>query len=187
MTCTSALKPALTEQHKLLRVTFCLTKIDPLTRQYNHCYQSVHVDEKWFFITEKVLRLYIARREEVPTRRCQNWEHLIKVMFLAVVARSRFDTEGVCTFDGKIGMFPFIEKVTAQQKSKNREKGVIETKLLPVNKNRYRDFMIDKVVPVIKDMWPDQDRKNIVIQQDGASAHIDEFDAGFCATTTSGN
>jgi hypothetical protein len=52
MTCTSALKPALTERHKLLRVTFCLTNIDPVTRQYDNCMQSVHVDEKWFFISE---------------------------------------------------------------------------------------------------------------------------------------
>ena len=186
MTCTSALKPALTEQHKLLRVTFCLTKIDPLTRRYDHCYNSVHVDEKWFFITEKVLRLYIARGEEVPTRRCQNWEHLIKVMFLAAVARPRFDAEGVCTFDGKIGMFPFIERVAAQRTSKNRQKGTIETKVVPVNKNRYREFMIQKVVPAIKEKWPDRDR-NIVIQQDGASAHIDEFDPAFCAAATSGS
>jgi hypothetical protein len=143
MTCTSALKPALTEQHKLLRVTFCLTKIDPLTCQYDNCYQSVHVDEKWFLITEKVLRLHTARGEEVPTTSCQNREHLIKVMFLAAVACPRFDAEGVCTFDGKIGMFPFIERVAAQRTRKNRQKGVIETKPLPVNKNRYREFMID--------------------------------------------
>ena len=78
MTCTSALKPALTERHKLLRVTFCLTKIDPVTCQYDNCMQSVHVDEKWFFISEEVLRLYIAPEEVVSTRRVQNKEHIIK-------------------------------------------------------------------------------------------------------------
>jgi hypothetical protein len=63
-------------------------------------------------------------------------EHLIKVMFLAgAVACPCFEAEGVCKFDGKIGMFPLIERVAAQQTSKNREKGVIEMKLLPVNKN----------------------------------------------------
>ena len=45
--CTSALKPLLTQQHELLRVTFCLTKIDPVTREYDDCFQSVNVDEKW--------------------------------------------------------------------------------------------------------------------------------------------
>jgi hypothetical protein len=103
-----------------------------------------------------VLYLYIARGEEVPTRRCQNREHLIKVMFLAAVACPRFDAEGVCTFDGKIGMFPFIERVAAQRTSKNRQKGAIETKLLPVNKNRDREFMIEKVAgPSNKEKWPE--------------------------------
>ncbi len=77
MKCTSALKPALTEQHKLLRVTFCLTKIDPVTHQYDRSMQSVHVAEKWYFISEEVLRLYIAPGEVVPTRRVQNKEHMI--------------------------------------------------------------------------------------------------------------
>ena len=49
--CTSALKPLLTQQHELLRVTFCLTKIDPVTREFDDCFQSVHVDETWFFFS----------------------------------------------------------------------------------------------------------------------------------------
>ena len=66
--CTSDLKPLLTQQHhsKLLHVTFCLTKIDPETHQYDDCFQSVRVDEKWFFISEKELHLYIAPGEVTP-------------------------------------------------------------------------------------------------------------------------
>ena len=93
-------------------------------------------------------------------------------MSLAAVACPRFDAEGMCSCDGKIDMFPFIERVATQRTSKI-EKDVIEMKLLPVNKNRYREFTIQKVVPAIKDKWSDRNR-NIVIQQDGASAHIDE-------------
>ncbi len=52
-TCRSVLKPAMTEQHKLLRVTFCLTIIDHVTRQYDNCMQSVHVDEKWFLFLKR--------------------------------------------------------------------------------------------------------------------------------------
>ncbi len=63
---------------------------------------------------------------------------------------------------------------------------MIETRLLPVNKNQYRDFMITKVLPAIKQKWPDW-KRNIVIQQDGASAHIDENDPQFVAAATSGN
>ncbi len=136
MTCTSVLKPALTKQHKLLCVTFCLTKINPVTCQYDNCMQSVHIDEKWFFISEEVLRLYIALGEVVPTRsRVQNKEHMINVMFLVAVARPRYDPEGECTFDGKIGMFLIVERVATKRTSKNREKGTIETKVLPVNNN----------------------------------------------------
>jgi hypothetical protein len=108
------------------------------------------------------------------------------LIFLAAVARPRYDPEGECTFDGKIGMFPFIERVAAKSTSKNCEKGTIETKLRPVNKNRYRDFMITKVLPAIKQKWPDWNR-NKVIQQDGASAHIDENDPQFVAAATSVN
>ena len=46
--------------------------------------------------------------------------------------------------------------------------------------------MITKVLPAIKQKWPDWNR-NKVIQQDGASAHIDENDPQFVAAATSGN
>ncbi len=64
----------------------------------------------------------------MPTRRVQNKEHMMKVMFLAAVARPRYDPEGECTFDGKIGMFPFVERVAAKRTSKNLEKRKVETK-----------------------------------------------------------
>ena len=184
--CMSALKPLLTQQHELLPcVTFCLTRIDPVTCEYDDCFQSVHVDEKWFFISEKELRLYIAPGEMVPTRRCHNREHLLKVIFLAAVACPHFDAEGECIFDGKVGMWPFVERVEAKRTSKNCEKGTIETKVVPVNKIRYRDFMIEKVVPTIKAKWPDRNQ-NILIQQDGASSHIDEDDPEFVAVGVTG-
>ena len=33
-------------------------------------------------------------------------------MFLSVVVRPRYNDEGNCTFDGKIGIWPFVRKVT---------------------------------------------------------------------------
>ena len=41
------------------------------------------------------------------------------------------------------------------------------------------------VIPAIKDKWPDRNR-NIIIQQDGAPAHIKENDAEFVVAATSG-
>jgi hypothetical protein len=118
----------------------------------------------------------------VPTRRCQNRDHLLKVMFLDAVARPHFDAYGKCI----ICMWPFVvERVKAKRTSKYREKGTIETKVVPVNKNQYRKFMIEKVVPAIKAKLPDWNR-NILIQQDGASSHIDEDDPEFVAVGVTG-
>ena len=83
-------------------------------------YQHVHVDEKWFFLTEQQMRMYLAPGEEAPLRVCQKKDHIVKVMFLAAVARPRYDENGLCAFDGKIGMWPFVERVAAQRRSGSR-------------------------------------------------------------------
>ena len=183
--CTSALKPRLTEHHELLRACYCISKIDPETRLYDDFYESVHVDEKWFFITEKDLHLYITPDEDVPARFVVNKDHILKVMFLCAVARPRFNPAGECIFDGKIGLFPFVERVQAQRASVNRPRGAPIIRSVPVTKDRYREFLVEKVVPAIKEKWPDRGRR-IVIQQDGASSHIEDNDAAFEAVARTG-
>ena len=114
-----------------------MSRIDAATRLYNNFYQAVHVDEKWFFISEKELRLYIAPGENVPNRVCQNKDHILKVMFLCAVARPRYDqNNGECYFDGKLGIFPFVERVPAQRASTNRPRGTMITRTVPVTKDR---------------------------------------------------
>jgi hypothetical protein len=152
---------------------------------FNDFYQSVHVDEKLFFITERELRFYITPGEDISTRYCQNKDHILKVMFLCAVARPRYNEVGLCIFDGKLGMFPFIERIAAQRTSQNRPRGTIITTPVLVNKQRYRSFLIEKVVPSIKAKWPGRNR-DITIQQDGAGAHIDENDPAFVAVATAG-
>lgn len=46
-----------------------------------------------------------------------------KVMFLALVTRPRYDANGNCTFDGKIGIFPFTMEEPAKRWSPNRDRG----------------------------------------------------------------
>ena len=48
-------------------------------------------------------------------------------MFLSAMARPRYDAQGNCTFDGKIGVWAFVEWVQAQKRSANRF--VLEHKL----------------------------------------------------------
>ena len=62
------------------------------------------LDEKWFFISEKELLMYLTEGEEPPDRFCKHKSHILKVMFLCAVARPRFDEEGNEIFDGKIGI-----------------------------------------------------------------------------------
>jgi hypothetical protein len=68
----------------------------------------------------------------------------------------------------------------------NRPAGTPVWKNQKVNKDKYRELLLEKVIPAIKDKWPRQSWNDntviIRIQQDGASAHItpddDTFNAG---------
>jgi hypothetical protein len=188
MPITGALKPALTPEHMLKRVLFACEKLNPDDLMFEGFYDTVHVDdEKWFFLSESQLRIYVAAtgEEEVPTRACQNRNHIIKVMFLCAIARPRFNANGECVFDGKIGMWPFVERVEAARTSIHRPRGTMVTKPVSVTRTKYREFMVQNVIPSIKEKWPDRNR-NIVIQQDGASAHISMDDPDFVAAATDG-
>jgi hypothetical protein len=77
----------------------------------------------------------------------------------------------VCTFDGKIGIVAAARRTLVRQPA-----GTIKTKPVNVTSQRYREFMVEKVLPAIKLKWPNPDRE-IVIQQDGASSHINRDDA----------
>jgi hypothetical protein len=94
-------------------------------------------------------------------------------MFLTAMARPRYDAEGNCTFDGKIGMWPFAEQVAAQRNSVNRPRGTLETKCISVKKRVYKDYMMNKVLPAIADKWPrnHEPELTIGIQADNPSSH----------------
>lgn len=77
-------------------------------------------------------------------------------------------------FDGKIGLWPFVEEYVAKRNNKNRLKGTMLTvDMEVVNRDVYRQFLIDCVIPSIKMKWPAWDRhKTIYIQQDNAKPHV---------------
>jgi len=101
-------------------------------------------------LSEKQLRLYLAPGETPPEREVQSKGNITKVMFLAAVARPRFDEEGVCVFEGKIGMWPFVKKVPGQRNSVNRPAGTMVTRSVTVTRQRYRDMLLEKVLPAIQ-------------------------------------
>jgi hypothetical protein len=102
------------------------------------------------FLTEAQLNLDLVLVEAKPTRSTGHKSHILKVMFLAAVARPRFSAEGECTFNGKIGIWPFVERVRAQRGSVNCLAGTWETKSVSVTTERYREFLLQKVLPRIK-------------------------------------
>jgi hypothetical protein len=183
---SNVLMPDLTDEHKVARVLYARDKLDTELRSYDDFLNSVHVDEKWFFLNEAELNMWITPGEATPKRRVKHKSHIIKVMFLAAIARPRYNEQGECTFDGKIGMWPIVERTQAQRTSNNRAAGTWETKPVNVDRDVYRQMMIEKVLPAIKTKWPDHGRC-VIIQQDGAKSHIHENDPAFVWAATTGN
>ncbi|KAL3334207.1 hypothetical protein AABB24_030785 [Solanum stoloniferum] len=105
---TSAMKPHLTEENKKVRLRFCLSKIDQSTLHSNFMFidmfNYVHIGEKWFYLSKKSERYYLLPEEEEsnPYHSCKSKTFITKVMFMAVVARPRFDANGVELFLEKI-------------------------------------------------------------------------------------
>ena len=183
---SNAVRPHLHDHHQLARVLYSVANLDIVSEQYHDYFDSVHVDEKWCFLTEEHLKIYVVLGQALPERSVGHKSHILKVMFLAAVARPRYNETGECTFDGKIGIWPFVERVAARRASIRRPAGTIETKPVNVTSQKYREFMIEKVLPAIKLKWPDRDH-GIVIQQDGASSHINQQDPAFIAAAIAGN
>jgi hypothetical protein len=113
--------------------------IDPSSVPHDPVFQGlfdyVFIEEKWHYITRKS-----ERDCTVP-----------RVMILTVVARPRFDSLVFCTFDGKIGCFPFVKYETAKRSSAKRPAGTIEMRdINSVNEDVIRAFMIERVLPAIR-------------------------------------
>ena len=184
---TNSIKSTLTDDNKLGQIRFCLSMLDELSvpeePTFKGMYNVIHIDEKWFYRTKGTQNYYLAPDEEEPYRSTQSKGFIEKVMFLAAVARPRYDDHGVMTFDGKIGIWPFTYQDFAKRRSPYRERGEEVTKVLPsVTKDVSRDYMVNKLLPAIKALWPASERgRTIYIHQDNAKTHIFVNDSVFCA------
>lgn len=123
----------------------------------DHMYDRVHIDEKWFILYREAETYYMAANEPEPYRSCPNKRYIGKVMFLAAVARPRFNHRNRCLFDGKIGIWPVVETSVALRTSKNRPAGTPITKCVNMKRDVYRKFIIEKVFPAIRARWPGMD------------------------------
>ncbi|XP_057808631.1 uncharacterized protein LOC131023104 [Salvia miltiorrhiza] len=147
---TNAIKPELTTPNKLSRMRFFLEHIEYdrlLEKLHFKCMQNtIHIDEKWFYIIKSSHRFYLTPAEAEPHRTCKSKKFITKVMFLSAVRRQIFGEDGSVLFDGKIGIFPLTEMVPAQRSSKNREAGTLEQKpIQSITKQVLKDCFIKKV------------------------------------------
>jgi hypothetical protein len=187
--CNNQLKPALTETNKLTRFLYAWDKINGVSdtgcMTFDNALLNVHVDKKWFFLTEKDQTIYLAQDEEPPERSVKNKSHITKVMFLTAVACPQFNEDGNCTFDGKVGMWPFVTYQPAATTSTNRVRGTIITKPTNVTYRVYLEYMLQKVLPAIKQKFPRNHAPSIHIgiQHDNAPSHFKGDDPGWQAAT----
>ncbi|XP_048494519.1 uncharacterized protein LOC125494769 [Beta vulgaris subsp. vulgaris] len=151
-------------------------------------YNVVHVDEKWFFMSKVTQRFYLLSEEADPYRACQSKSFIPKVMFMGGIARPIISESGHVLFDGKIGIFPFVEDYITQRNSVNRDRGPWELRAKQsITKDVIRDMIIEVLLPAIKSNWPEFGCKQIWVQQDNARPHIKPDDEAFLqAASTDG-
>ena len=94
-------------------------------------------------------------------------------MFLAAVARPRYDPSRKQFFDGKIGIWPFVYQEPAKRNSRNRAKGTLVTKNIEiVNAAACKKMILENVIPAIKAKFPvAYKKKSIHVQQDNSKPH----------------
>ena len=102
-------------------------------------------------------------------------------MFLAAVSRPSWNYHLHRQFNGKIGIWPLVQRASAQRSSKNRPKGTIVTKPLTVTKDVYRHFLITKVFPAIRETMPKEQNTAVHVQQDNTKLHVLEIDTDVLA------
>ncbi|KAM0925532.1 hypothetical protein ACQ4PT_004175 [Festuca glaucescens] len=190
---TSDVKPMLGEENEKQHLVYALHQVEPSTLfddepTMKGGFNVAHYDEKWFYRIRRNENVYLSKREEAPKRATKNKNYIEKIMFVSVIARPRYDAEGNCTFDGKIGVWAYVEWVQAQKRSANRKRGDWELKpCTEVDKAKSRECLVKFILPAIKAKWPASDRhKPIYIQQDNARTHIQPDDPIFVSEAARG-
>lgn len=124
------------------------------SRYFSAMYDTIHIDEKWFYLYKTATSYIHTPNEKPPHKTCHNKRFITKVMFLAAVARPRYDYDKKRGFDGKLGIFPIVTKRVAKRTTKNQQAGDLITEPLSVDKAVYRELLLKSVLPAIQAKWP---------------------------------
>ncbi|XP_056690136.1 uncharacterized protein [Spinacia oleracea] len=95
---SSPLHPGILDECKVARMRWVLGLIMdysiPNDPTYYSMYDFIHIDEKWFYFTQKSQRVYLANNEPFPHRKAKSRTKIPKFMFMAAVARPRWGQDG---------------------------------------------------------------------------------------------
>ena len=166
----SSLKPSLTHANKVRRFAFALESLNENFDCFNPMNLDIHVDEKWFYMTQASATYYLVEGEAPPGRNIKNARRIPKIMFLCAVARPRVNPDG-SFFDGKIGMWAFVEETVALRNSANRPAGTVIWKAKNVNAEEYRRTVVENLIPAVVEKFPGVGNVRVRIQQDNAPVH----------------
>lgn len=174
---SSTIKPLLTEENCHSRLRFSLSMLKP-NGFFIDMYDYVHIDEKWFYLTKAKRSYYTLLNEKPPERSCKSKRYIMKVMFMAAVARPRYDYGRQQNFNGKIGIWPFVYKEPSKRNSKNRPKGTMITKNIEsINLNEFRSMVYNNILPASRSIVPITNKtRPLFIQQDNARPHTRDDD-----------
>ena len=110
---------------------------------------KVHIDEKWFYVMMTDWHCYLLPDKNLMERWCRHTSHIATVMFGAALARQHQNPVTGEWWDGKVHLHPFVEFKVAQCNSIRHQAGTIETKTINVNKEQFRRWIVEYVVPAI--------------------------------------
>jgi hypothetical protein len=173
----------LTDENKIARYTMALSFRDPTNPSlYQDMMDMIHVDEKWFFLTQDKEKYLLTPSEEEPYCTVCHKSHITKVMFICAIAWPRYDEHLKEWWDGKLGIWPVGDMVETQRRSSIRPRGTLVWRNKSLTKEVYRSYICNKLLLAIWEKWPihDKHRKKMIrIQHDNASSHISNDDPTF--------
>ena len=102
---SNSLKPVLTEENKVARLFMALDSQDPQDpTKFLDMMDRIHVDEKWFFLSQQKERYLLLPEEKNPKWCIKSKLHITKVMFLYAVMCPHFNPCANSWWDGKLGI-----------------------------------------------------------------------------------
>ena len=135
-------------------------------------FDEIHVDEKWFNMTEDGVCCLCALDEEPPHRTCQSKRFIKKIMFLCAMAKPQQFPNGTWP-DGKIGTWTIGYQSQFQRTTKNHRKDDPKWETKIVDQDEYQWMLIYHLLLAIVERFPMDylTKKGVKVQQDSQSTH----------------